>query len=133
MVFNGTATSAATDWFGKRDSIPILIGCRWKCPASRQIPQRDSPPIGPPGRSLENNKQARVKTVGMDAGKRALYSTLAFIPLLYQAPIPPKKRITTTLHRTSTHHFQLGRDRIANSSCQPNTSRCFVASVALAC
>lgn len=39
-------------------------------PASFWIPQQECLPIGRAGQSAENNKQDRVKTVGMDAGRR---------------------------------------------------------------
>lgn len=49
-------------------------------PASLQIPQQGSLPIGPAGQTAENNKQdrVRVKTVVMDAGKRYLTITFNF-------------------------------------------------------
>lgn len=55
---------------GPKAATPDSIGYWQKRPGCFRIPQQVSLPIGPACPSAENNKQDRVKTVGMDAGKR---------------------------------------------------------------
>lgn len=80
-------TSTTSDWLEgkKHNPVPRFYWMSKKCPASFRIPQQHFLPIGPACRSAENNKQDRVKTVGMDAGKRDFIAKIIFIYIQQKA------------------------------------------------